>query len=47
VEQQDVALEDFERRRSQAFWCDLRDLIPVWDGMIVEFNERTGARAGL
>ena len=47
VEQQGVALEDFERRRSQSFWRDLRDLIPVWDGMIVELNERTGARAGL
>ncbi|TMK98634.1 MAG: pyridoxal-phosphate dependent enzyme [Actinobacteria bacterium] len=42
VEQQGVALEDFERRRSQSFWRDLRDLIPVWDGMIEEFNERTG-----
>jgi cysteine synthase A len=47
VEQQGVGLEDFERRRSQSFWRDLRDLIPVWDGMIQDFNERTGARAGL
>ena len=42
VEQQGVSLEDFDRRRSQSFWRALRDLIPVWDGMIEEFNRRTG-----
>ena len=45
VEQQGIPLEDFERRRSQSFWRGLRDLIPVWDGMIAEFNDRTGMSA--
>ncbi len=42
VEQQGVALEDFDARRDQRFWKELRDLIPVWDGMIDDFNRRTG-----
>jgi hypothetical protein len=42
VEQQGVALEDFDARRDQRFWKELRDLIPVWDGMIDDFNHRTG-----
>jgi cysteine synthase A len=46
VEQQGVSLEDFDRRRSQSFWRALRDLIPAWDGMIEEFNERTGVLSG-
>jgi hypothetical protein len=44
VEQQGLSIEDFEARRSQAFWRSLRDLVPVWDSLIREFNERTGAR---
>ncbi|HXF56025.1 MAG TPA: pyridoxal-phosphate dependent enzyme [Actinomycetota bacterium] len=47
VEQQGVSLEDFERRRSQAFWVGLRELLPAWDGLIEEFNARTGALARL
>ncbi|MDQ7857995.1 MAG: pyridoxal-phosphate dependent enzyme [Armatimonadota bacterium] len=43
VEQQGVALEAFEARRSQAFWRDLRDLLAIWDAMIEEFNSRTAA----
>jgi cysteine synthase len=43
VEQQGVPLADFEARRSPGFWHDLREIIPVWDGMIEEFNGRTGA----
>ncbi|MGE5360955.1 MAG: pyridoxal-phosphate dependent enzyme [Bacteroidales bacterium] len=43
VEQQHVALADFEARRRQAFWRDLRAIVPRWDEMIVEFNARTGA----
>src|SRR5215471_12991132 len=46
VEQQGVSLADFERRRDQRFWADLRDLLPAWDAMIGEFNERTGLAAG-
>ncbi len=45
VEQQGVSVEDFTVRRSQDFWRGLRDLIPVWDGMIREVNERTGLGA--
>jgi cysteine synthase len=44
VEQQGLSIEDFEARRSQVFWRSLRDLVPVWDSLIREFNERTGAR---
>jgi cysteine synthase A len=43
VEQQGVSLEDFEARRAPAFWRELREIIPVWDAMIEEFNGRTGA----
>jgi cysteine synthase A len=46
VEQQGIDLADFEVRRGQAFWRGLRDLLPVWDEMIVEFNGRTGVLAG-
>ncbi|MGB3565045.1 MAG: pyridoxal-phosphate dependent enzyme [Thermoanaerobaculia bacterium] len=41
VEQQGVTLEDFEIRRQQKFWRQLRDLVPVWDEMIRDFNART------
>jgi cysteine synthase len=44
VEQQGVSVEDFEARRPQSFWRSLHELVPVWDAMIGEFNERTGAR---
>ena len=42
VEQQGVALEDFERRRDQRFWRELLDLVPVWDALVDDFNARTG-----
>jgi cysteine synthase len=45
VEQLDVPLEAFEARRSQDFWQRLREALPVWDGMIGEFNRRTGLSA--
>jgi cysteine synthase A len=47
VEQQGVSVEDFERRRSPAFWEGLRQLLPAWDALIEEFNARTGALARL
>lgn len=47
VEQQGVAVEDFNRRRDQAFWNGLLDLVPAWDAMIEEFNGRTGAAKAL
>jgi cysteine synthase len=46
VEQQGVSLADFEARRDQRFWTGLRDLLPAWDAMVTEFNERTGLAAG-
>jgi cysteine synthase len=46
VEQQGISLADFEARRDQRFWTGLRDLLPTWDAMITEFNERTGLAAG-
>ena len=42
VEQQGVPLPEFERRRSQSFWRDLRPAIPIWDGLIRAFNSETG-----
>jgi cysteine synthase len=45
VEQQGVSVPEFEARRSQSFWRGLRDIVPVWDAMIDEFNARTRARA--
>lgn len=45
VEQQGVAIEDFDRRRDQGFWRALVDSIPAWDRMIREFNaEVSGSR---
>jgi cysteine synthase len=46
VEQQGVSIEDFTVRRSQRFWRGLRDLLPRWDGMIQELNERSGLTEG-
>jgi cysteine synthase A len=45
VEQQGVALADFDRRRSQAFWHGLRGLVPQWDEMIGAVNRDTGMQA--
>jgi hypothetical protein len=41
VEQQHVALADFEARRRQRFWQGLHAILPQWDDMITEFNART------
>jgi cysteine synthase len=46
VEQQGIAIPDFEVRRDQAWWAGLRSLPDRWDEMIVEFNDATGARHG-
>ena len=45
VEQQGVSLEEFTMRARQAFWDGLLDLVPAWDGMIAEFNAKSGASA--
>ena len=42
VEQRGVGLEEFDQRADQRFWKGLRDVLPAWDGMIEEFNARTG-----
>lgn len=42
VEQQGVSLEDFEARRSPAFWKGLQSLVPAWDERIEAFNRETG-----
>jgi cysteine synthase len=45
VEQQGIALADFDRRRSQGFWHGLHDLVPQWDEMIAAFNRDSGMAA--
>jgi cysteine synthase len=42
VEQQGVSIEEFEQRRSQEYWVGLRELLPVWDQLIEEFNGDAG-----
>ena len=43
VEQQGVALETFEQRRSQDFWNTLQNQLPDLDALIDEFNKSGGA----
>jgi hypothetical protein len=45
VEQQGIALADFERRRSQQFWRGLQALVPQWDEMITALNRDSGMTA--
>ena len=47
VEQQGVELKEFTVRKDEQFWKELRQLVPVWDGMIEEFNGRTGVLEAL
>jgi len=42
VEQQGVALDDFDRRKDQGFWDEIGRSIPVWDGLIKSFNAEAG-----
>jgi hypothetical protein len=44
VEQQGVAINDFDRRRDQRFWRDLVGSIPAWDRLIQEFNLEAGVK---
>jgi hypothetical protein len=46
VEQQGVALEDFDKRRDQAFWRQLTELAPIWDQMIEDVNSAAGVYSG-
>ncbi|MGF1591901.1 MAG: hypothetical protein ACFCUW_01405 [Kiloniellaceae bacterium] len=43
VEQQGIALADFDVRRDQAWWDGLMDLVPTWDAMIDDFNAAVAA----
>ena len=45
VEQQGISIEDFEVRRGQEFWDSLHKVIPVWDQLIREFNNKVGVEA--
>jgi cysteine synthase len=45
VEQQGIALADFDRRRAQDFWQGLQALVPQWDEMITAFNRDSGMAA--
>ena len=43
VEQQGVAIDDFDCRKDQRFWRGLVDSVPMWDRLIEEFNTEVGA----
>jgi cysteine synthase len=45
VEQQGIAVADFDRRRQQQFWQDLQGLLPLWDEMIAAVNCDSGQAA--
>ncbi len=42
VEQQGISIEDFVARKNASFWTGLRTLVPIWDELIEEVNQRTG-----
>ena len=44
VEQQATEFDDFMARRDPRFWDGMRHFVEEWDELIVEFNDRTGAR---
>ena len=44
VEQQGVSIADFDRRKDDAFWSELRASVPAWDRLIEAFNEELAAR---
>jgi cysteine synthase len=44
VEQQGITVDDFDKRRKASFWTDLQATVPVWDKLIADFNEDTGAK---
>jgi cysteine synthase len=43
VEQQGVPLPEFEARREQSFWREMRSIVDAWDAMIADFNARVAA----
>ncbi|PKP79316.1 MAG: hypothetical protein CVT80_16700 [Alphaproteobacteria bacterium HGW-Alphaproteobacteria-2] len=40
VEQQGISLDAFDERRSPSFWDGLMEMVPVWDRLIENFNNR-------
>jgi cysteine synthase len=44
VEQQGVPLDEFEARRSPAFWTATREIVHRWDELIDEFNAQVTGR---
>jgi hypothetical protein len=44
VEQQGIALNAFEQRRSRNFWTGLHQALPALDALIDEFNAQAGFR---
>ena len=47
VEQQGISLEEFEVRRSPAFWDGIHGIAHDWDALIDAFNARTGVLEAL
>ncbi len=43
VEQQGTSIEEFQARRDQSFWREIRTVVAEWDELIDELNARTGA----
>jgi cysteine synthase len=43
VEQQGIGFDEFVARRDPATWTRMRELLPLWDAMIREFNARVAA----
>ena len=41
VEQQGIELKDFNARKKQSYWHELKKHIPLWDKLINEFNSKT------
>jgi len=39
VEQQGVSLADFDARRDPSYWDDMMAFVPIWDGLIDQFND--------
>jgi cysteine synthase len=42
VEQQGISVEDFDRRKDQAFWREVAGSTRDWDRLITEFNAEAG-----
>jgi cysteine synthase len=42
VEQQEISVEDFDRRKDQDFWRDVAGSTREWDRLIAEFNGEVG-----